>query len=278
MSNPQFVPENGKPGTPMLIPHMILEQYALGQCGGRFSAASLFADISGFSAVTSVLMEQGTEAAESLAEIMLAIFDPLVQSIYAHGGMITTFAGDALTALFPHEAFETEEAAYRHALAAAVRIQEHMATHPERETLYGTFPFAIKLGLAGGEVEWGILKPAKGLDEMARAAYFFSGPAVDRAAAAEHHASSGDLVLDAGAHAALEPPARGRAGRRGRRPPTGGPRRTSCASPGGTWQPVLCPKPTGGLCPVAGPLPASTGRPPGDRQPPLDLTAPPTVV
>ena len=65
-----LAPESAPPAaTPMLIPHLILEQYARGQAGGRFSAASLFADISGFSAVTNVLLAQGSEAAESLVYV-----------------------------------------------------------------------------------------------------------------------------------------------------------------------------------------------------------------
>ena len=88
---------------PNLIPRFILDKHAAGETNGRFPSVSLFADISGFSAVTSTLVEHGSEAAEIMADIMLAIFEPLVDAVYAQGGFITTFAGDAFTALFPFD-------------------------------------------------------------------------------------------------------------------------------------------------------------------------------
>ena len=57
--------------------------------------------MSGFSAMTSALMAHGQHGAEVLAQVMRAIFDPLVEAVYAHGGFITVFAGDAFTAVFP---------------------------------------------------------------------------------------------------------------------------------------------------------------------------------
>jgi len=180
-----------------LVPQFILEKYAQGETGGRFAAVGLFADISGFSAVTNTLMQHGNEAAEAMADVMLAIFDPLVQHIHAHGGFITTFAGDAFTALFP---IADKADGYAQALAAAVGIQRHMIANPTYTTPYGHFPFTIKLGLGDGEVDWGILRLQAGdtppEEAEVKAAYFFSGPAIESAAAAEHHAQSGNLILD----------------------------------------------------------------------------------
>ena len=47
-----------------LIPHFILNKYADGETSGHFQSASLFVDLSGFTAVTNALMEYGSEAAE----------------------------------------------------------------------------------------------------------------------------------------------------------------------------------------------------------------------
>ncbi|MBN1485474.1 MAG: tetratricopeptide repeat protein [Chloroflexia bacterium] len=190
-----------------LVPQFILENYAQGKTGGRFSAVSLFADISGFSTVTYALMEHGSEAAEAMANVMWALFEPLVQQIYAHCGFITGFAGDAFTALFPKHRFDAEPAAYTHALAAARRIQEHVAAHPSQHTPYGSFPFGIKLGLADGEVVWGILQPdAESMDQAeVKAVHFFSGPAIEAAAAAEHQAAAGELILSAAVHRVVAP-------------------------------------------------------------------------
>lgn len=190
-----------------LVPHFILETYAQGKTGGRFSAVSLFADISGFSTVTHELMGHGSEAAEAMADVMLGLFEPLVHQVYAHGGFITGFAGDAFTALFPKERFDPHQAAYPHALAAACRIQEQVAAHPNQHTPYGDFSFGIKLGLADGEVVWGILQPdPETLAEAeVKAVYFFSGPAIEAAAAAEHQAGAGEIILSTAVHQALAP-------------------------------------------------------------------------
>jgi class 3 adenylate cyclase len=186
-----------------LVPHFILEKYAQGKSGGRFDAVSLFADISGFSAATNALMQHGHSAAETMADIMGALFTPLVEYIHAQGGFITTFAGDAFTALFP---LQGDPSAYLRALAATAAIQEYIIAHPVQVTPYGRFPFAIKLGLGDGEVEWGILRPAReaATPRAQNAAYFFSGPAIEAAAAAEHQAQSGNLILSPAVYAQVQ--------------------------------------------------------------------------
>ena len=84
-----------------LVSPFILEKYAAGETSGQFEAATLFVDMSGFSAMTSALMEHGQHGAEVMAMVMRAIFDPLVEAVYEQGGFITVFAGDAFTAVFP---------------------------------------------------------------------------------------------------------------------------------------------------------------------------------
>jgi hypothetical protein len=54
---------------PNLVPRFILERHAAGERQGRFAAASLFVDISGFGAVTNALLEHSGEAAEAMAGV-----------------------------------------------------------------------------------------------------------------------------------------------------------------------------------------------------------------
>ena len=84
-----------------LVSPFILEKYTAGESSGQLDAATLFVDVSGFSTMTSALMQHGQHGAEVLAQVMRAIFDPLVEAVYAHDGFITVFAGDAFTAVFP---------------------------------------------------------------------------------------------------------------------------------------------------------------------------------
>jgi predicted ATPase/class 3 adenylate cyclase len=188
--------------SPELVPQFILRQAARDQSDGRFPAAALFVDLSGFSAVTSALMSHGSEAAELMANIMEAIFAPLVNAVYEQEGFITTFAGDAFTALFPVTG-DDAELACRRALATAVTIRDHLAAHPVHETARGRFPFTARLGLGLGQVAWGVLRPdekaAAGGGDVAngevKAAYYFTGSAIDAAVQAEKEAQSGFVVL-----------------------------------------------------------------------------------
>ena len=64
-----------------LIPRFILDKYAVNERNGTFTAVSLFVDVSGFTAVTNKLLHHGQEAVEVMADIMQAIFEPLVDAV-----------------------------------------------------------------------------------------------------------------------------------------------------------------------------------------------------
>ncbi len=173
-----------------LLSHFIQQQHAAGKERGRFRAAGLFIDLSGFTAMTESLMQHGTNGAEALVAVMQAIFGALVDCVYTQGGFVARTAGDAFTALFPLEE-DTQDAAAR-ALAAALCMQQHMAAHPLQRTPYGEFAVSARVGLSLGEVGWGIVHSADGQ----RAAYYFQGSAIEGCAAAEHAAAPGDIVAE----------------------------------------------------------------------------------
>lgn len=168
---------------------MLLEQPETGKTDGRFDAVVLFVDTSGFTPLTARLSEHGRDGAEVLAEILLAVFEPLIEAIYAHGGFIAGFAGDAFKAVFPEMTSES----YLHALAAADQIRTHMVNHPSHETRYGTFDFRVRVSLAAGEVTWAIWS---GDDDRAAqsSGYTFAGSALDQAIQGEDHAAGGEVV------------------------------------------------------------------------------------
>ena len=173
-----------------IVPEIIIENYRAGRHAGSFKAASMFLDISGFSTMTDALMGQGRDGAETLAVMMRAVFDPLVEAVFEQRGLIAGYAGDSISALFVVDA--GERAAALRALAAAHAIQRRLATQSLFETPYGTFRISAKIGLATGAVSWGILRSRKG----SRAAYYFRGDAVEGAAGAEHQALAGDIILN----------------------------------------------------------------------------------
>ena len=172
-----------------LVPHFILEKFAAGEIRGEFRAVGLFCDISGFSSMTEKLMQYGQHGTEVLATIMRDALSPLIQAVYEQGGFVATQAGDAFTALFPLKDGEMD---FQHALAAAWFIQQRSMAQPVHKTDYGDFSVSVKVGLAEGDVSWGIVK-AENVD---RAAYYFQGSAVDACAQAEHYAQANEIVLD----------------------------------------------------------------------------------
>lgn len=190
---------------PELIPQYVIQQAHTGRNYHSFAATALFVDLSGFSAITSALMVHGSEAAELMATIMEAIFTPLVDAVYEHDGFITTFAGDAFTAVFPHQASDAQTAS-QHALVAAMAIRQHFLDNPTYQTVYGRFAFTAKVGLGLGQVNCGIIHPA---DETAqtdgKTAYYFNGSAIEHAIEAESVAAGGQIIFDTAVTTLLAP-------------------------------------------------------------------------
>jgi len=167
-----------------LVPQVILDNYVQKRLRGRLQAATMFIDVSGFSALSDALMPHGRQGIEVLTDVINRTFAPIVGHVYEHGGFISTFAGDAFTALFP---LNREDAIPR-AVVAAFGIQDIMAGQRHLYTRLGTFSLAIKVGLDVGPVDWGILG-----QEQAHT-FYFRGPAIDGCAQAEAHARAGQII------------------------------------------------------------------------------------
>lgn len=169
-----------------LIPHFIHKKFQAGETFGQFKAITLFMDISGFTAMTQTFMQHGKAGAEELAQVINAIFKPIILAYYEQGGFVTGFAGDALTVVFPTY---SEQASLKVCITS-LAVQQIMATHKHYQTQFGSFELAVKQGLSAGLVEWGIIGPAE------HKTFFFRGTAIDNCANAEHQATATDIILD----------------------------------------------------------------------------------
>jgi class 3 adenylate cyclase/Tfp pilus assembly protein PilF len=181
-----------------IVPELIVEKYRAGQYQGSFRTVGMFLDLSGFSSLTDALAKQGQHGAEILVGLMHNVFDPLVTSIFEHGGKIVGFAGDGVMALFPVETDSHSTAL--NALASAWWIQQNLSSRALEQTSYGSFSFSAKIGLALGDVSWGIL-PSRDLNN---ATYYFRGAAVEDSASAEHLARAGEIYLSQSIHDVLQ--------------------------------------------------------------------------
>src|SRR5436305_15322033 len=74
-------------------------------------AAVLFADISGFTALTERLAAQGSAGAEQLTRLLNTYFGQLIDVVTAHGGDVVKFAGDALLAVWQDDSRREDLAA-----------------------------------------------------------------------------------------------------------------------------------------------------------------------
>lgn len=180
-----------------LVPDFIIERFKEGNPYGELPAVGIFVDLSGFSDMTSTLMQLGQYGAEILASIMRDIFDPMIRSVYQHSGFIATFAGDSFTAIFPIDQESIES--YKNPLAAAIEIQEKIAATSHQQTPKGEFNISVRIGIAAGLVNWGIIHQKK----RERASYFFRGSAIEGCIESEKKAESGTIIFDESFHNAL---------------------------------------------------------------------------
>ena len=88
------------------------------------NAAALFADISGFTAMSEELASDGTRGAEELNRVLLVTFTAMLDVIHDLGGAVSHFYGDAMSVYFP----DTDQTAVSRALACAQMMQRLMAT------------------------------------------------------------------------------------------------------------------------------------------------------
>ena len=168
-----------------LIPHFINEQFRKENFAGEFEALTLHVDITGFTTLTEKLMLYGNEGVEQLSSELNLIFDPLVRSVYAQGGFIATFAGDAFTALFPVSIVSKDDV--EKVSRCALTIHQFFLDHTTLTTTYGPFEISAKISLGIGTVEWCIIGEGK------RFTYLFRGTAIDSCLAAQK-ATSGKYI------------------------------------------------------------------------------------
>lgn len=157
----------------------------------RLTAATLFADVAGFTRLAEELATDGPRGAEELNRILLQLFDATITVIEQIGGCVSHFYGDAMLVYFP----EQGDAAAQRAGLCAAHLQTLMATQFQQVTANrpagkpSTFSLGMKIGLGYGEC----LEIIVG-DEQAGMEFVLTGASVEQAAAAEKRATTGQIV------------------------------------------------------------------------------------
>jgi ABC-type oligopeptide transport system substrate-binding subunit/class 3 adenylate cyclase len=170
------------------------------------SAAVLFADISGFTAMTERLAQRGPAGAEELTRLLNAYFGQLIDFVTDYGGDVVKFAGDALIALWPTEGGgegdgdEDLATVTRRAAQCSLVVQQHLHAYEAMDGVY----LSLRLALGAGEVTVIHLGGVFG-----RWDFVVTGEPFTQAWEAEHLAQPGDIVLSAQAWALLQETATG---------------------------------------------------------------------
>ncbi|HID53915.1 MAG TPA: hypothetical protein EYP41_17990, partial [Anaerolineae bacterium] len=156
------------------------------------TAATLFADVSGFTAMSEELATDGPRGAEELNRALMLTFTGLVDVVHNMGGAIGHYYGDAMLVYFP----DKDRLAAQRALACAQMMQQLMDASlsrivtnrpPGKEPV---FDLTIKIGVGYGRCQEIIVGDPKRILE-----FVLTGPAVDDVARAEQHATSNQIII-----------------------------------------------------------------------------------
>ena len=154
-------------------------------------AATIFTDMSGFTAMSEELASDGPRGAEEVNRVLLLTFTGMIDIIHSFGGAISHFYGDAMSVYFP----DSDGRAAQRALACGQQMQLLMHTsfgrvvtnRPPSKSPF--FALTMKVGVGYGRCQELIVGTAQTNLE-----FVLTGPAIDEAAEAEHHASAGQVI------------------------------------------------------------------------------------
>ncbi len=142
----------------------------------------MFADLSGFTAMSDKLSTLGRLGSEELASVINNIFDPLLEIIFAHGGDVIKFGGDSILVLFKGREHTKKAVVCGRALLTNIGLSCTVNTG------VGQFPIGIHIGISRGEA-LSMITGKKG----SRYDHLFCGPDVSLAFSASDSAGSGQL-------------------------------------------------------------------------------------
>ena len=149
----------------------------------RTSGSVLFADISGFTALTESLREKfgARKGAEELTSQLDLVYSALIAEIEKYGGSVINFAGDSMLCWFDKSGDVDRKSGDR-ALSCAYAVQESIREFPA---------LALKVCIASGDARRFVVG-----DETIQRIDTLAGATVARTASGEHLANQGDILLD----------------------------------------------------------------------------------
>jgi class 3 adenylate cyclase/tetratricopeptide (TPR) repeat protein len=182
---------------PPYLVEWVMQNPKPGKTGGQFMDGTLlFADISGFTAMSERLSRIGREGAEEINGIVNRYFGTMLSILREHHGQLVEFYGDALLGLF----LEPDSAT--RAVQAAQSMQTAMGAFAQTETSQGVFAVQMKVGIHRGHFFAAQLGTPRGMD------YALFGADVNATAATESAAIAGQVLFDSATLQSISVPCR----------------------------------------------------------------------
>lgn len=180
--------------TQAYLPGFVLDEILRGpaasQVDGQFrQGALLFADISGFTAMSEALSRAGRAGAEEITGLVNEFFEGMLTVLHANGGQLIKFGGDALLGLFLQEEDGRDPAGM--AVQTGLAMQAGMAHYTATSTTQGIFRLAMRVAVHFGRVFAARLGDQQGME------FALFGADVRRTAWIEEHAAAGSVTVAA---------------------------------------------------------------------------------
>ncbi|MFN8500643.1 adenylate/guanylate cyclase domain-containing protein [Kouleothrix sp.] len=155
--------------------------------GAYWNGSVLFADLSGFTALSGTLSALGKQGAEEVSAIINALFGALVDEIHRYRGGLLKFGGDAITAFFDAATLADDHA--RLACRAALAMQARMREFAALQTPAGAFQLRLRIGVHSGHVFAAEVGDAEHIELVV------TGRNINRVALAQEIAEPGEVVI-----------------------------------------------------------------------------------
>ncbi len=142
----------------------------------------LFVDISGFTHLSERLAEKGRIGAEELTSVLNRVFGRMLDAVFARGGSLLKFGGDALLLMF-----ESEDSVMQ-ACTAAVEMRTVLRDASKEPTSVGRINLKMSSGVHTGEADFFLV--GKSHREL-----IITGPTASTTTEMEAAADAGEIVV-----------------------------------------------------------------------------------
>ncbi len=157
---------------------------------GRLPGSVLLFDAEGSTRLAAELSAYATAGAEVLADVLTAVFTPIVDTVHRFGGSVVQFTGDGVLAVFPGPPHHTARAA----ATAGVEIRDALSSLDALDTPAGSAHLTLRGVVTTGSIEW-VVWNASDVEAQQRRIFAFMGSAVAEAERGEALVAGEQLAI-----------------------------------------------------------------------------------